>query len=133
MEIAPLRWCPSPGKQVKLGSPSKARFTLPEEPRIRKCLISWTKSDGRSCSSNNFKKDNFGSRPEITISELYSSPFSKVTPTARPFFTFTFFTGASVMISTPKCSAERAMAILTAPVPPRWNPQARKAPSMSPI
>ena len=57
MEIAPRRWCPPPGKQVKLGSPSKARFTLPEEPRIRKCLISWTKSDGRSCSSNNFKKD----------------------------------------------------------------------------
>src|SRR5580692_10239891 len=33
MEIAPRRCAPGPGKHLKSGSPSRARFTLPEEPR----------------------------------------------------------------------------------------------------
>ena len=118
---------------MKSGRPSSARFTLPEEPLIRKFLIDLTKSEGSSFSSTIFKNDNFGSRPEMTISDMYSSPLSSATPVALPFFTITFFTEASVMIVAPKCSADLAMAILTSPVPPLWNPQARKAPSISPI
>ena len=102
MEIAPRRCGPSPGREVKLGSPSRARFTFPDEPRMRKFLISVTKSDGRSLSSTIFKKDNFGSSPEITLSAWYSSPFSSTTPTALPFLTMTFPTAASVRISAPK-------------------------------
>ena len=34
IEIEPRRCGPSPGRLVKLGSSSSARFTLPEEPRI---------------------------------------------------------------------------------------------------
>ena len=36
IEIDPRRCGPSPGRQVKLGSSSSARFTLPDEPRILK-------------------------------------------------------------------------------------------------
>ena len=85
---------------------------------MRKFFISLTKSEGKSFSSNKFKKVNLGSRPEITIFELYSSPFSITTPAAFPFFTITLLTAASVKISAPKCSADLAIAILTAPVPP---------------
>src|SRR5439155_9287958 len=47
IENAP-RWCrPIPGMQVKLGSASRARFTLPDEPRNLKRLMSETKSAGR--------------------------------------------------------------------------------------
>ena len=33
IEIAPRRWRPSPGRLVKFGRPSSARFTFPDEPR----------------------------------------------------------------------------------------------------
>ena len=33
IEIAPRRCAPSPGRHVKSGKPSSARFTLPDEPR----------------------------------------------------------------------------------------------------
>ena len=78
MEIAPRKWCPSPGRHVKLGRASKAKFTFPEEPRILKFLIAETKSDGRSDLSIIFRKVSFGSSPDITIFELYSSPLSLV-------------------------------------------------------
>ena len=131
--MAPRRWGPLPGKQVNSGSASRAKFTLPDEPRIRKFLISVTKSLGRSVSSTIFKKESFGSKAEITLSALYSSPFLRATPIARPLLTITFSTDASVIILAPKYSADRAIAMLTAPVPPRWNPHARNAPSISPI
>src|SRR5882672_3508799 len=33
IEIAPRRCCPGPGREVKSGRASRARFTFPEEPR----------------------------------------------------------------------------------------------------
>ena len=33
--IAPRRCSPRPGRQVRSGSPSSARFTLPDDPRNR--------------------------------------------------------------------------------------------------
>src|SRR6266852_3586506 len=33
IDIAPRRCAPTPGKHLKFGSPSSARFTLPEDPR----------------------------------------------------------------------------------------------------
>src|SRR5262252_6991441 len=33
IEIAPRRCAPEPGKHLKLGSPSNARFTFPDDPR----------------------------------------------------------------------------------------------------
>ena len=33
IEIAPRRCAPGPGRQLKSGSASSARFTLPDEPR----------------------------------------------------------------------------------------------------
>ena len=55
------------------------------------------------------------------------------TPTARPSFTLIRSMAASVTISTPASFAAAAMARLIAPVPPRENPQERKAPSISPM
>ena len=43
-------------------------------------------------------------KPEITIFELYSSPFSNATPTALPFLTITLSTAASVSILAPNYS-----------------------------
>ena len=54
----------------------------------------------------------------MTMSDLYSSPFSRATPKALPFLMMTFSTGLSVIMVAPKCFADLAMAILTSPVPP---------------
>ena len=44
---------------MKFGRSSKAKFTFPDEPRIRKFFIDCKKSEGRSLSSINFKKDSY--------------------------------------------------------------------------
>ena len=62
-----------------------------------------------------------------------SSPDSSTTPVARPSRTRMRATGASVRISAPNAAAALAMASLTPPVPPRGMPQARNAPSISPM
>ncbi len=62
-----------------------------------------------------------------------SSPDSRTTPVARPSRTVMCATGASVRISAPNERAADAMASLTPPVPPRGMPQARNAPSISPM
>ncbi len=74
-----------------------------------------------------------GSRQLTTTLAPISSPLARATPDARPPFTITFSTVASVRISAPNALADRAMVSLMAPVPPFWNPQARKAPSISPM
>ena len=74
-----------------------------------------------------------GSALERTASASIVSPDSSVTPTARPPRTSIAATGASVRISAPWARAAAAMARLTPPVPPRGMPQARKAPSISPM
>ena len=74
-----------------------------------------------------------GSAADITTLAANSSPFSSATPAARPFFTITCFTAALVRISTPSARAELAIAAVTPPVPFLAKPQARKAPSISPM
>ena len=64
---------------------------------------------------------------------MISSPDSRATPTARPSRTMMRATGASIRISAPSARAELPMAFETPPVPPRGIPQARKAPSISPM
>src|SRR4029453_13047422 len=133
IEIAPRRWGPGPGIHVKLGSASSARLTLPEEPRYLYRRTPSTKSDGRSRSSMNFRKVRFGSTLDATTLAAISSPFSRTTPVARPFFVRMRLTDASVRISTPYSRAAAAIAFETAPVPPRDNPHDLKAPSISPM
>ena len=62
-----------------------------------------------------------------------SSPPSSTTPVARPSRTLMRSIDVFVRISTPASAAAPAMAMLMAPVPPREKPQARKAPSISPM
>ena len=62
-----------------------------------------------------------------------SSPDSRATPTARPPLTITRATGASVRISAPSARAALPIALLMPPVPPFGIPQARNAPSISPM
>ena len=52
---------------------------------------------------------------------------------ARPLCTLMWATGASVRISAPDERAAPAIAALTDPLPPLANPQARNAPSISPM
>jgi hypothetical protein len=69
-----------------------------------------------------------GSTLEETTLAPISSPDSRATPVARPFFVKIFAIGDSVRISAPASRAASAIALEIAPVPPRANPQARKAP-----
>jgi hypothetical protein len=57
----------------------------------------------------------------------------RATPVTSPSFVSTRSTAASVRIVAPKARAAEAIDSLIAPVPPFWNPHARKAPSISPI
>ena len=74
-----------------------------------------------------------GSALESTAPASISSPEASVTPVARPPRTSMRATSASVRISAPCARAAEAIARLTPPVPPRGMPQARKAPSISPM
>ena len=73
------------------------------------------------------------SSEDITTPASISSPESNTTPVARPPCVLIRATGASVRISTPSANAAPAIAYAIAPVPPRGMPQARKAPSISPM
>jgi len=74
-----------------------------------------------------------GSAADITTPASYSSPLASATPAARPPRTITLATGAPVRISTPSARAELAIAAVTPPVPFLAKPQARNAPSISPM
>ena len=79
----------------------------------------------------------FASADESTVDASISSPLSSTTPVARvvpwPVDVRILATGASVRISAPSAWAARAIAYDTPPVPPLGMPQARKAPSISPM
>ena len=74
-----------------------------------------------------------GSTADITTFACSSSPLVSATPLARPPWTVTCSTDAFRRISTPSASAEFAIACATPPVPFLAKPQARKAPSISPM
>ena len=74
-----------------------------------------------------------GSSPDTTTLAAISSPLSSATPVAWPSRVRTRSTAAPVRIVAPNAWAARAMLSLMAPVPPFWNPQARNAPSISPM
>ncbi len=69
----------------------------------------------------------------MTTRASSSSPLSSTTPVARPLSRRTRATGASVRIVAPCARADDAIASETAPLPPLQKPQARKAPSISPM
>ena len=73
------------------------------------------------------------STDERTTSASISSPDSSATPVARPPRTTIRATGASVRISAPSARAALPIAFEIPPVPPFGMPQARKAPSISPM
>src|SRR5688500_2177811 len=119
--------CPfSNGSAVKLGSSLNAILTLPDEPRVRKFWIDVTKSSGKCLPSTNCRKVRFGSAADMTTLDWSSSPFSSVTPTARPFLTMTCFTEQLTRISTPSATAALRIEPLTPPEPFLAKPQARK-------
>ena len=74
----------------------------------------------------------FGCAPEATIGARSSSPSASVTPTTAPLRTSIEATSAPVQISAPALSAERAIALLIAPMPPITWPQAPSIPPHSP-
>ena len=74
-----------------------------------------------------------GSTLEETTVASISSPFSSTTPFALPLTSLIFAIDVFVRISTPASRAASPMALEIAPVPPRANPQERKAPSISPM
>ena len=90
-------------------------------------------SSGKCRGSTNCRKLRLGSAADSTIFAWISSPFSSATPAARPPRTITLRTGAPVRISTPSDRADEAMAAETPPVPFLAKPQARNAPSISPM
>ncbi len=95
--------------------------------------MSSTKSPGSSFSPIIFMKVSRGSTLEDTTRASISSPDSSTTPVAFPPETLIFAIGAWRRISTPASRAASPQALEIAPVPPRAKPQARKAPSMSPM
>ena len=90
-------------------------------------------SSGKCSLPTIFRKVKRGSTLDAITSAYTQSPFSSTTPVARPRLTKIFETLASVSISAPASLAALAIALEIAPVPPRGNPQDRKAPSISPI
>ena len=74
-----------------------------------------------------------GSTLEPTWSANTSSPPSRTTPAARPPDVRIRSTPAFVRISAPKLTAAFASVSATAPIPPRWKPHDRDAPSISPM
>ena len=74
-----------------------------------------------------------GSTLEETTRAAISSPDSSTTPVGLAARDTIFAIGAFVRISTPASRAAAAQASEIAPVPPRAKPQARNAPSMSPM
>jgi hypothetical protein len=73
------------------------------------------------------------STDERTTPASISSPDSRTTPLARPPPTRIVATDASVRISAPFARAALPMAFEMPPVPPFGIPQARNAPSISPM
>ena len=80
MEKAPRRWGPPPGRQENSGASDSERLTFPEEPRIRKRRIAFTRSSGSSLGSSRPRKVRFGSTPDTTVFAVSSSPSSRTTP-----------------------------------------------------
>ena len=78
----------------------------------------------------NVRRTSTEDRIEVASS---SSPDSRTTPVARPPPTWILATGASVRISAPFARAALAIAFEMPPVPPFGMPQARNAPSISPM
>ena len=70
---------------------------------------------------------------EATALARISSPDSSTTPTAVPPSTRIRATGEDVRSTAPASVAAPAIAIDTAPVPPRGSPHDLKAPSISPM
>ena len=82
--IAPRRCSPSPGRQVKSGSRSTARLTLPELPRNLNRRISCSNSGSRLPGSRRSRKVTLASAEDRTTEASISSPLSSATPVARP-------------------------------------------------
>ena len=62
------------GNAEKIGIPSSAIFTFPDEPRILKFLAFSDNSEGNFFSSINFKKVRFASKFETTALARIISP-----------------------------------------------------------
>ena len=124
MLTAPRRYSVPPGFGVKVGSASRARLTLPELPRNLKRRTWRSNSSGRIPGSRSWRNVRRTSADETTTFAAISSPLSRTTPVARSpdGVSMTRLTPASVRISAPAARA----ALL-------WRPQARNAPSISPM
>ena len=74
----------------------------------------------------------FGCAPDMTTGARSSSPLSSVTPTVWPSITSIDRTAAPVRMTAPADSADRAIAIEIAPMPPFTCPHSPGTPSISP-
>ena len=106
-------------------------FTVP----LRVCQFSMSaaKSAGSSFGSISRRKEIFGCAVLTTVAALISSPLASVTPETWPLPVRILATSASVLIVAPNDRAAEAMAVATAPIPPRGKPHAPACPSASPM
>ena len=121
------------GQRREDGSASTARFTLPDEPRYR---IRRRSARGLGVEQARLEQVEEGpsridAREHVPGGDLlaaveHHAGRSAVATSMRA-------TGASVRISAPASRAALAIASLTPPVPPSGMPQARNAPSISPM
>ena len=106
---------------------------MPDEPRNLKRRTSSSNAGSSVPGSSSPRNVRCASSDDRIESARISSPDSSTTPIARPPLTMTLATGASVRISAPSARAALPIALLTPPVPPFGMPQARNAPSISPM
>jgi hypothetical protein len=106
-------------------------FTVPL--RLRQPRMSATKPAGRSAGSSNCRNEICGCAVVTTTGASMDSPLASVTPVTRPSLVRIWATSASVLTCAPNIRAARVSAPDTPPIPPRGNPQAPAAPSVSPM
>ena len=133
--MMPDVWCSAralPGRQEKSGSSESATFMRNVPEPERQFEIRRRNSASSAAGSTSRVKSSFGFRFETTIFRAHRLAASVTTPTARPFSTITSRTAASVRISTPRASQQRAIACVIAPMPPIAWPHTPVLPFTSP-
>jgi hypothetical protein len=95
--------------------------------------MSATKPAGSSAGSSNRRNEISGWAVVTTMGASMASPLARVTPVTWPSLVRICATSASVLTCAPNIRAARDSAPDTPPMPPRGNPQAPAAPSVSPM
>ncbi len=121
------------GWLAKDGSRSRTRLILTVPLRDCHRLISATNSPGSAPGSIISRNATRGWTVVTTVAAVSRRPSVSSAPVTRPPPAVIRVTGDPVQISAPNDRAAAAIAPLTAPMPPRGNPQAPACPAASPM